>query len=393
MRILVVTDQYAPMVGGVPAVTRTLAAGLAERGHSVTILAPGDGVRSGTGMDGRVAVSYSGSLPWPWYPGLRLATMPVRAVRELMSAAAPDVIHSHSPLTLGFLARRRAGRCDVPVVYTNHYLPANVTARPGGGSRLLEASFYSWIVGYANRCGYVTAPSATALELLRSRGLRVRSGVVSNGVDTGTYAPGPAAARVRERYQIRDDQPVILSVGRLSREKRVDLLIEAVSMLTGPAQLVIAGAGPAAGALRELAARLGLAGPGGQVGRAGRVAFAGHVPDTDLPDLYRAADIFAIASEAELQSLATMEAMASGLPVVAAGACALPELVTHGSNGYLFPAGDSAGLARYLDLLVAPAGRRPPLGRASRRRIGPHGLAGALAEWESVYATLAGAGA
>lgn len=328
-------------------------------------------------------MSYSGSLPWPWYPGLRVARMPVRAVRELISAAAPDVVHSHSPLTLGFLARRRASRSEVPVVYTNHYLPANATTRPGGGSRLLETAFYSWIVGYANRCDYVTAPTATALEELRSRGIRVRSGVVSNGVDTAIFAPGPAPARIRERYGIRHDQPVILSVGRLSGEKRVDVLIEAASLLSGAAQLVIAGSGPGGGALRELAARLGVA---------GRVAFAGHVPDADLAGLYRAADVFAIASEAELQSLATMEAMASGLPVVAAQAYALPELVTHGGNGFLFRPGDSTELAGYLDRLIADASLRHQMGRESLRIIGPHRLAGALTEWESVYAAITGAG-
>jgi len=380
MRILIVTDQYAPLVGGVPAVTGALARGLAERGHAVTVLAPADGPRASAGADGLAQVRYAGSVPWPWYPGLRMAKLPARAVGALVAAALPDVVHTHSPLVLGVLARRRAAAAGVPVVYTNHYLPANVSTGRGWHSGLLEAGFYGWVLGFANRCGYVTAPTATALALLNARGLRVPSAVISNGIDTARFAPGPADGELRRRYGLRAGRPVVLSVGRLSGEKRVDVLLAAAAQLTRPAQLVVAGTGPLDAALRAEAARLGLA---------GRVRFVGHVPDADLPGLYRLADVFAIASEAELQSLVTMEAMATGLPVVAADAHALGELVGHGSNGFLFPAADAARLASHLDLLIADPGLRKRMGWQSLRLIGDHRQAGRLAEWESLYGQLA----
>ena len=381
MRLLVVTDQYAPMVGGVPAVTRGLATALAERGHEVTVLAPSPGPRPGTGRDGGASVRYIASFPWPWYSGMRVARPPFRAVRDALAAASPDVVHIHSPLVLGILARRLAAGDGIPVVYTNHYLPANVRTTPGGGSRALDRSFYSWVVGFANRCSYASAPSQTALDLLRERGLAVPSQVISNGLDQRAFAPGPPDAALRRRYGLRPGHPVILSVGRLSGEKRVDVLLQAASRLRGSTQFAIAGTGPLAGQLRSQAARLGLA---------GRVVFLGHVPDQDLPALYRAADVFAIASEAELQSLATMEAMASGLPVVAADACALGELVRPDHNGYLFARGDAADLARYLDLLTVDAGLRQRMGTASLRIIARHRRANTVQTWEAVYGLMAG---
>jgi len=162
---------------------------------------------------------------------------------------------------------------------------------------------------------------------------------------------------------------------------RGDVLIEAAGRLRNSAQLAIAGAGPLGGKLRRQAARLGLA---------GRVTFLGHIPDPDLPALYRAADVFAIASEAELQSLATMEAMASGLPVVAADACALGELIRPDINGCLFTPGDAADLAARLDLLTADSGLRHRMGAESLRIIAGHERESTLETWAAVYGLMAG---
>src|ERR1035438_6738151 len=277
MRILIVTDQYAPTAGAPPTVTRSLATGLAERGHAVAVLAPSRDWRAGAGEDGRglvrhlgafpsppedgrALVRYLGSFPWPLYEGMRVA-VPISGVRALF-ATVPDVVHIHSPLVLGVLAQIRARRLDVPVVYTNHYLPVNANPALGGGHRGFDDSFYAYVIGFSNRCSYVTAPSATALGLLRDRGLRAPSRVISNGVDAGTYSPGPADEQLRDRYGLRRYRPLILSVGRLSPEKRINVLIAAAARLTHQAQVVIAGSGPQEADLRTMAAQLGGAGRG-----------------------------------------------------------------------------------------------------------------------------------
>ena len=383
MRIIIVTDQYEPMVGGVPTVTRELARGLAERGHSVALVAPSSGWRGRRATAGRVSVTFRGSLCWPWYEGMRLGYLPAGAARKLIDSFAPDVAHIHSPVTLGVMARIGARRRRVPVVYTNHYLPANVRPSTAPRARVLDDVFYRHVVGFSNRCSYVTAPTATALGLLRERGLLVPSGVVSNGVDLRAFSPGPADGRIRQRYGLPAGHPLILSVGRLSPEKRIDVLLDAAARLAPAnpgARIAVAGTGPEEARLRSQARRLGLA---------GTVQFLGFVPASDLAGLYRLADVFAITSEAELQSLTTMEAMASGLPVAAVDAYALPELVRHHDNGLLARPAHAAQVAAHLDLLCSDASLRARMSAASLRIISGHGRHRVLAEWESVYRTLA----
>jgi glycosyltransferase involved in cell wall biosynthesis len=121
------------------------------------------------------------------------------------------------------------------------------------------------------------------------------------------------------------------------------------------------------------------------------VRFLGYVPGSDLAGLYRLADVFAITSEAELQSLTTMEAMATGLPVVAVDAYALGELVRHGHNGFLARPGHAAQVAAHLDLLCSDPCLRARMSAASLRIISGHERQRVLAEWESVYRMLASA--
>ena len=414
LRVLIVTDQYEPMVGGVPTVTRDLASGLAGRGHAVAVVAPsetwrGHRVARGPGEgavgdgSGRMTVHFRGSVPWPWYEGQRLGVLPWTRAGELISAFRPDVVHLHSPLTLGAAARPAARRRRVPVVYTNHYLPLNVwptAARAeetaGTASRARDAAFYAYVTRFANRCDLVTAPTMTALRLLREHGLRAPSRAVSNGVDLDRFSPGPGGreevAALRSKYALPAGRPLVLSVGRLSPEKRADVLIAAVARLPrgrdsgtddkGPV-LVLAGTGPEEDRLRSLARHYGVT---------DRVQFPGFIADRDLPGLYRLADVFAIASQAELQSLVTMAAMASGLPVVAADAGALAELVHAGENGFLARPGRAVEIAGSLGLLCRDADLRARMSKASLRIIAGHDGHRLLTRWESIYRALASPG-
>jgi 1,2-diacylglycerol 3-alpha-glucosyltransferase len=404
LRVLIVTDQYEPMVGGVPSVTKDLARGLAGRGHAVAVVAP-SATRQGHRADGppgrapgTVTVDFRGSVAWPWYAGQRLGVLAPASAAKLITAFEPDVVHLHSPLTLGAAARPAARRRRVPVVYTNHYLPLNVwpaaartgkaaDAARGAASRARDAAFYAVVTGFANRCDLVTAPTATALRLLRDHGLRAPSRAVSNGVDLERFLPGPRDEALRAKYALPAGRPLILSVGRLSPEKRPDVLIAAVGRLAGAdgdgPVLVLAGTGPEEGRLRSLARHHGAA---------DRVLFPGFIADDDLSGLYRLADVFAIASQAELQSLATMAAMASGLPVVAVDAGALAELVHAGENGFLARPGHAREIADCLDLLCRDAELRARMSKASSRIIARHDGHRVLTRWESIYRALVSPG-
>ncbi|MBV9615541.1 MAG: glycosyltransferase [Ktedonobacteraceae bacterium] len=239
---------------------------------------------------------------------------------------------------------------------------------------------YSYLVHFCNRCEYVTAPTQTALNLLYERGLRAPARPISNGIDLQKFSPGAREPAVLQRFKLPLEQPLLLHVNRLSEEKRIDVLIDAMAKIKSNTHLALVSTGPAEAELRAQVERLHLK---------ERVSFLGFVQEEDLLQLRRAADFFAIPSEAELQSLATMEAMACGLPVIAANAWALPELVHSDENGFLFQPGNSDELATYIDTLAHDALLRKHMGAESLRIIARHDRSRVLEEWEELYRRLA----
>jgi glycosyltransferase involved in cell wall biosynthesis len=382
MRIMIVTDQYSPMVGGVPTVTQGLAVDFANRGDHVWVVAPSSGQRDVHRLEQKVHVYRFSSFEWPTYEDLRIPFLPILPFRRLLKKIDPDIIHIHSPIVLGNIAQIVAGSLRKPVIVTNHYLPINLSrslsSDPLFGKPFMTVT-YSYLVHFCNRCEYVTAPTMTALNLLYEHGLRSPAQAISNGIDMKKFSPGDRDKRLQQRFHLPQDRPLILSVNRLSQEKRIDVLIDAVAKMTQGAHLAIASSGPAEAELRAKVEELNLM---------DRVSFLGFIPDKDLAPLYRLADVFAIPSEAELQSLATMEAMACGQPVVAADAYALPELVHHNINGFLFQPGNSEEMAQYLDVLVSDQGLRRQMGSNSLEIVARHDRKKVLDQWEALYRRL-----
>jgi phosphatidylinositol alpha 1,6-mannosyltransferase len=382
MRIMIVTDQYPPLVGGVPTVTHGLAHDFADRGHQVWVVAPSQSSRDMRRLDGNVRVYRFSSFQWPTYEGLRIPFLPFWPVRNLLKRSDPHIIHIHSPVVLGTIAQWLAGGLRKPVVVTNHYLPINIS-RSLSSDPILSKPFsgisYSYLVNFCNRCEYVTTPTATAMDLLREHGLRAPSGVISNGIDLKKFTPGERDTQILRGYNLPTDRPIVLHINRLNEEKRVDVLIAAAAKMQSNGHIALVGAGPSEEGLREQAEKLGVS---------DRVSFLGYVRDSDLLALRHSSDLFAIPSEAELQSLATMEALACGLPVVAANSYALPELVHHEQNGYLFAPGNSEEMARFIDKLVDDASLRGQMGAKSLEIIAKHDRTQVLDQWEALYRRL-----
>src|SRR5437764_5812375 len=379
MRIMIVTDQYPPMVGGVPKVTHGLAHDFADRGHHVAVVAPSYGARDVHRVQDSVHIYRFSSFEWPIHEELRIPFLPILPFRRLLKQVDPDIIHIHSPVVLGNIAQIVAGGLRKPVIATNHYLPINMSrslsSDPFFGKSFMSVS-YSYLVHFCNRCEYVTAPTMTALNLLYEHGLRAPAQAISNGIDLKKFSPGVRDKQLRQYFNLPQDRPLILSVNRLSQEKRIDVLIDAVAKMTQVAHIAIASTGPAEADLRARVEELNLM---------DRVSFLGFIHDKDLAPLYRLADVFAISSEAELQSLATMEAMASGLPDVAADSYALPELLHHDINGLLFQRGNSEEMAQYLDVLVTDQELRRQMGSNSLEIIARHDRTQVLDQWEALY--------
>jgi glycosyltransferase involved in cell wall biosynthesis len=231
----------------------------------------------------------------------------------------------------------------------------------------------------------VTTPTETAALILRSHNIQAPVVPVSCGVDTRRFRPAfeHEQAFLKRSFGFDHSTSIFLYVGRHDCEKRVDLLIRAASLLRQKGctdiRLVMAGQGAAREQLESLARSCEL----GQ-----QASFLGFVPSDDLPRLYRAADIFAMPSPEELQSIATLEAMASGKPVLAADSRALPELVTSNVNGLLFTPDDEASAANAMEQLVNHKSGWKRMGWASRSRAVGHSLDATIRQYESLYLRL-----
>jgi glycosyltransferase involved in cell wall biosynthesis len=213
----------------------------------------------------------------------------------------------------------------------------------------------------------VTAPTARAVQLLTANGMPGHPRAISCGIDLDHYAVQQPTTSARRNS--------VLFVGRLDQEKNVDQLIRAVAAVPG-VQAEIIGDGACRERLTTLAESLGVK---------ERVRFRGFVSDQDLVLAYQRAAVFCMPGTAELQSLATMEAMAAGLPVIAADAMALPHLVNPGVNGFLYQPGDLAQLADGIAQLTRDAAGRAAMGRASQTMITAHAIENTLDAFEDVY--------
>jgi glycosyltransferase involved in cell wall biosynthesis len=216
----------------------------------------------------------------------------------------------------------------------------------------------------------LTAPTPRAVQLLASATNLPPASAISCGIDLDKYR-GRAP-------QVTANPPTVLFVGRLEQEKHVAELLRAFARIRNShsARLEIVGMGSLRAELETLASDLG-------IGKA--VTFRGAINDDDLGLAFTRAGVFVMPGTAELQSLATLEAMSAGRPVVAANAMALPHLIQDDVNGYLYPPGDVARLSDVLARLLADPDLRRRLGAASALRAQAHDLSATVAAFEDSY--------
>lgn len=388
-RVLIATDTYPPDVNGAGYFTHRLAAGLAERGNDVHVVCPSPHGPAETEHRDGVTVHRLKSRPLLLHPQMRFVN-PVtvdRAVAAVVDAVAPDVLHAQGHFPVGRAGLRVAAAAGVPTVATNHFMPDNLLHHvkvPNRLRRWVAARAWRDAAKVFERVDHVTTPTRLAAEVFARNGYHGDIEPVSCGIDLSRFHPRSTSATAARFRADLPDRATILFVGRLDQEKNVDQLIRALRPLRRrvDAQLVIAGTGPEGPRLADLAHELGID---------RHVHFAGFVPDADLPRLYRAADLFAIAGVAELQSIVTLEAMASGLPVIAADAVALPHLVHNGHNGFLFTPGDIDGISARMEVILESAAEIAAMGAASRAMAAEHDHARSLARFEEIYSSLAAA--
>ena len=391
MKILYVSETYEPDHGGMPTLLKNFTRGLAAEGQDIRLWTRGDRDDSYQETLGGVVIYRQRSKPYRLNPGHRITTACRQGLKDIMAQWQPDVIHIHifpSPITAAALVYARRHR--IPVVVTNHAMPENyrnvVTFKlPNAVEKVLFPLIWRYLVSICNRATLVTTPTPTALGYLKAAGLKRPSQAISNGIDTELYKPVPKTSSIREKFHLPTDKPLLLYLGRLDGEKMVEVIIGALPHLNSGYHLAITGSGNFERQLKDLTAKLSLE---------QNVTFTGVVSNEDKVALYQNADVFVIASPAELQSIVTLEAMSCGLPIVVVAAGALIELCVSGSNGLLFKAGDSLDLANQLNTLIESEQLRTSYGAASRRLVETsHSLHATILAYEAAYTGITGVSA
>ena len=349
LRIAVVTETYPPEINGVAMTIGRMVEGLLDLGHQVQLLRPRQDKADRPGIRDGFDEVLCGGLPLPGYAGLKFGLPAKRALSRLWSAKRPDIVHLVTEGPLGGSALAAARKLGLPVSSDFHTNFHHYSRHYGFG--WLHKPISGYLRRFHNRTDATLVPTLSLQDSLRQEGYRSVH-VVARGVDTRLFNPARRSPELRARWGARDDQPVAIHVGRLAPEKNLPLVLRAYEAMAenAPAtKLVLVGDGPARAALEA---------------KYPQHVFAGMRTGEDLAAHYASADLFLFPSLTETFGNVTVEAMASGLAVVAYDYAAAAQLILDGENGHVAPFDDAAafvGAARRL-------AEDPPRLDAMRRR-------------------------
>lgn len=375
MRVAVFSESYEPIVNGVSVFVATLRDGLIERGHEVYVFAPAFKGHKDAHQDvfrfpsAHTPFMRDYPFPIPIAPGLRRKFESLRF----------DVVHTQTPFLLGVLGARWARRYGVPLVSTNHTLYTEyahyVPLRPMALTRFGLIKLMKW---YYSGCDAVVVPSSPVETILRSYGVTTPVHVIRTGVVAAKSFTLDEIAQTRARLGIGADDPVLLYVGRIAREKNLATLLQAFRILSAKyptAMLFLVGGGPALKETQALASAIGLG---------GRVRFLGMLARQEIDPLYASAHVFVFPSTTETQGIAICEALSAGLPVVAVGEGGIPENVRHTVDGFLTK-NDPAEFADRISFLLANPGERTRMAAQARKSADSFSIERMASDFERLY--------
>ncbi len=354
MRIALFTETFIPKIDGIVTTLSETVRQLSSLGHEVLVFAPDGGIAEFehsriVGMKGR---------SFALYPELRLS-LPRASMRKAMADFHPDLIHVADPALLGVAALYYGGGKDggalhLPLVVSYHTDLPNYLHYYGLG--FLEPYIWPLLRLRHNRATVNLCTSTAMVEQLQEHGIG-RVGLWPGGVDTDRFHPGRRSAEMRARLtQGHPECPLLLYVGRLSAEKDVERL-KPILQGTPNARLALVGDGPHNKALKQHFAGL-------------PVYMGGFLRGEELAAAYASADVFVMPSRTETLGLVILEAMSSGLPVVAARAGGIPELIEQDVSGFLFDE-ESQAIAAIQELLASPE-KRSAMGRNAQAQATDH---------------------
>ena len=351
MRVAIITESFPPDVNGVAHSVLRVAELLTGYGHDPLVIAPRPARKRGTPERRDVfpfPVVRVPAVPLPGYPSFRLG-LPSHRVRDALVKHRADIVHLASPVFLGAHGAAVAGRLGLPTVAVYQTdLPSYARAYRLG--RAGEAFAWRWLRGIHNSAARTLAPSTVTAAGLHAQGIG-NVWLWGRGVDTKRFHPARRSPELRAALAP-DGELIVGYVGRLATEKRVELL----AGITGldRVRLVIVGAGPAEGMLRQ---------------HMPDATFLGERRGAELAAIYASLDVFVHSGPYETFGQTLQEAAASGLPVLAPAAGGPLDLVQHGVTGYLVRPADADAFTFAVARLAADPAARAAFGAAGRRKV------------------------
>ncbi len=376
LRIGLFTDTYVPQVNGVSISLQLISEGLQKRGHQVTVFAP----RFPGYTDDQPGVVRLPSLKYLNDPPIYVAVLGTPRSTWSLSRKHFDVLHAHSPLTVGLLAYLTASTKNLPLVYTYHTSITDYThyVKVIGGTGVIRHAARWFSATSTNLGDQIIVPSPKFYRLLLEQKVKKPIRVIPNGIDLSNFKMAKNPGLFRSRLGLKPDAPILLSVGRVDPEKRLDFLIDAFIRIADripEAHLVFAGDG---------GARKRLEGQATTTKVKDRIHFLGMVNRAELPDLLHDSTVYLSASTTETQGIAVLEAVAAGLSVVAVRDDAFEGMVVDGENGHLTPL-DVDAYADTLAKLVTDPERLARYGKRSYELSEKFSIEGQVRTLEQLY--------
>jgi len=383
MKILIASDLHWPVLNGVATFSRNLARGMAARGHEVVVIAPSQDGKKSVEIDGNYTIYRVRSTVFPFYQNFRISPTPQLEVRKILLDFKPDIIHIQMLMWIGQAAMFFGRRYDIPIVTTSHAMAENLLdnlKRAAPLSRPINYMLSDYGRRFHSRADAITSPTRSGIESFGKFADKMTKPVevISNGIDLNEYVPATADPAIYTKFNLPTDKPIVTYIGRVDAEKHLSVLLHAFELVRKSidAHLLIVGDGVDMEHLRLLTDELGLQ---------DAVTFAGRVSDEDKLALEHVGSLYAISSPAELQSIATLEAMACGQPIVAVDAGALAELCHDGENGYLFELDNSEQMAEGITKILQDDKLRELFSAESLKIAKKHNLEYTLKEFEALY--------
>lgn len=374
LRIAVVTETYPPEVNGVAMTIGRLVAGLQHRQHQIQLIRPRQHGSDSPAQQPNFEEVLQRGMAIPRYEALKMGLPAKQALFRLWSLKRPDIVHIVTEGPLGWSALAAAQKLRLPVTTDFHTNFHSYSKHYGIG--WLKTPIIAYMRKFHNKALCTMVPTDSLRRNLAALGFgRLR--VVARGVDTQLFNPVRRSAELRRAWGLADDDPAVISVGRIAPEKNLSLTLrafEAMRAKNARARLIMVGDGPELATLRS---------------RYPQHLFAGMRIGEELAAYYASADIFLFPSVTETYGNVTMEAMASGLAVVAYDYAAAAEHVRHEHNGLLAELNSEDRFVELAASLVNERRRIACLGAAARAATEKLDWSWIVGEFESTLLELA----